>query len=117
VRRGGARPVGRALIACVGQYRDVVLVLALAGLRWGELSGLQVRDLVSVPGRGLRLQRAVLASGGGGELHVDSLKSKRARTVPLVDELVPIVDRWAQGKPPDAWLFGAPGGGPLRETN
>jgi integrase len=103
--------------ACVGPYRDVVLVLGLAGLRWGELSGLQVRDLVSVPGRGLRLQRAVLASGGGGELYLDSLKSKRARTVPLVDELVPIVDRWAQGKPPEAWLFGAPGGGPLRETN
>jgi hypothetical protein len=25
-----------------GRYRDVVPVLALAGLRWGELAGLQV---------------------------------------------------------------------------
>jgi len=28
--------------ACTGPYRDVVPVLALAGLRWDELAGLQV---------------------------------------------------------------------------
>jgi integrase len=103
--------------ACAGPYRDVVPVLALAGLRWGELAGLQVGDRVSVPGPGLRLSRAVLASGGGGALYVDTLKNNRPRTVPLVNELVPIVDRWSAGKRPDAWLFDAPGGGPLRESN
>ena len=91
--------------------------MALAGLRWGELAGLRVGDRVWAPGSGLRLQRAVLASGGGGALYVDTLKNKRARTVPLVDELVPIVDRWSAGKAPDAWLFDAPKGGPLRESN
>ena len=91
--------------------------MALAGLRWGELAGLRVGDRVWVPGPGLRLQRAVLASGGGGALYVDTLKNKRARTVPLVDELVPVVDRWSAGKAPDAWLFHAPEGGPLRESN
>jgi hypothetical protein len=69
--------------ACKGRYRDVVPVLALAGLRWGELAGLQVGDRVSVPGPGLRLRRTVLASGGGA-LYVDTLKNNRARTVPLV---------------------------------
>jgi integrase len=103
--------------ACKGRYRDVVPVLALAGLRWGELAGLRVGDRVSVPGPGLRLRRAVLASGGGGALYVDTLKNNRARTVPLVLDLVPIVDRWAAGKAPDAWLFDAPEGGPLRESN
>jgi hypothetical protein len=39
----------------------LVTVLGLCGLRWGELAGLQVGDLVQVPGKGLRLQRAVLA--------------------------------------------------------
>jgi integrase len=108
----------RALMeACKGRYRDVVPVLALAGLRWGELAGLRVGDRVSVPGPGLRLRRAVLASGGGGALYVDTLKSNRARTVPLVVDLVPIVDRWSAGKAPDAWLFEAPRGGPLRESN
>jgi hypothetical protein len=29
--------------------RDVVLVMAMAGLRWGELAGLRVGDRVSVP--------------------------------------------------------------------
>ena len=123
---GRARREGQALTldelqalteACQGRYRDVVPVLALAGLRWGELAGLQVGDRVSVPGPGLRLRRAVLASGGGGALYVDTLKNNRARTVPLVLDLVPIVDRWSAGKAPDAWLFDAPEGGPLRESN
>jgi integrase len=111
-------PQARALAAaCKGRYGDIVLVLALAGLRWGELSGLQVRDLIVVPGRGLRVQRAVLASRGGGKLYVDTVKGKRARTVPLVAELVPIIDRWARNKKADAWLFSAPEGGPLQESN
>jgi integrase len=123
---GRARREGQALIsdelrvlmeACKGRYRDVVPVLALAGLRWGELAGLQVGDRISVPGSGLRLRRTVLASGGGGALYVDTLKNNRARTVPLVIDLVPIVDRWSSGKTPDAWLFEAPHGGPLRESN
>ena len=123
---GKARREGQALTlddlhvltaACIGPYRDVVLVLALAGLRWGELAGLQVGDRISVPGPGFRLSRAVLASSGGGALYVDTLKNHRARTVPLVAELVPIVDRWSAGKAPDAWLFAAPEGGPLRESN
>jgi len=54
--------------ACEGPYRDVVPVLALVGLRWGELVGLHAGDRVSVPGPGLRLSRAVLASEGGGAL-------------------------------------------------
>ena len=95
----------------------MVRVLALAGRRWGELAGLQVGDRVSVPGPGLRVRRAVLASGGGGALNVDTLKNNRARTVPLVAALVPIVDRWSEGKTLDAWLFAAPEGGPLRESN
>lgn len=105
------------MAACKGRYRELVPVLALSGVRWGELAGLQVGDRVSVPGPGLRLTRAVLASRGGGALYVDTLKNNRARTVPLVEELVPIVDRWSEGKAPAAWLFAAPEGGPLRESN
>ena len=103
--------------ACSGIYSDVVKVLGLAGLRWGEVAGLQVADRVSVPGAGLRVQRSVLASNDGGALFVDSLKGRRARTVPLVAELVPIVDAWSSTKAGGAWLFGAPKGGPLSESN
>jgi integrase len=84
--------------ACAGPYREIVPVLALAGLRWGELAGLQIGDRVSVPGPGLRLTRAVLASEGGGALYIDTLKNHRARTVPLVAELGPIIDRWSAGR-------------------
>ena len=59
----------------------------------------------------------MLASGGGSVLYVDTLKNNRARTVPLALDLVPIVDRWGAGKAPGAWLFDAPEGGPLRESN
>ena len=103
--------------ACHGPYAELVLVLGMGGLRWGELAGLQVGDLVHVPGRGLRLQRAVLSSGAGGGLFVDTLKNKRARTVPLVEDVVPIVDRWVGRKASGDWLFSAPRGGPLSESN
>jgi hypothetical protein len=61
----------------------------------GEVVGLQVSDRVSVRGAGLRLSRAVLCSNGGGALYVDTLKNGRARTVPLLEAVVPIVERWA----------------------
>ena len=70
-------------------------------------------------GYGLLARPAVAAcgAGGSGALYVDTLKNKRARTVPLVQELLPVVDRWSAGKARDAWLFHAPKGGPLRESN
>ena len=105
------------IAACKGEYTDVVRVLAFAGLRWGELAGLKVGDRVRVPGEGLRLQRTVMSSIDGGALFEDTLKNKRSRTVPLVDELVPIIDKWSKNKEPGDWLFHAPKGGPLSEPN
>lgn len=74
-------------------------------------------DMIAVPSRGLRARRAVLASRGGGALYVDSVKNQRARTVPLVAEVVPIVDHWAVRRAAADWLFPAPRGGPLSESN
>lgn len=45
------------------------------------------------------MQRSVRASSKGGEL------------------LVPLVDGWARDKQPGDWLFEAPHGGPLGESN
>jgi integrase len=104
-------------LACNGPYADVVRVLGLCGLRWGELAGLQVGDRVKVPGEGLRLQRTVLASSSKGGLYVDTLKGRRSRTVALPAAVVPILDLWSAGLPPSAWMFSAPGGGPLSESN
>ena len=103
--------------AATGRYAELVTVLGLCGVRWGELAGLRVGDLVEIPGPGLRLQRAVLASSHDGSLYVDSLKGHRARTVPLPAEAREIVDRWAAERAADDWLFPAPQGGPLSESN
>lgn len=98
-------------------YADIALVLGMCGLRWGELAGLQVGDITEIPGRGLRLQRAVLSASDKGGLYVDTLKAHRSRTVPLPEVAVEVVDRWAEGKSPGDWLFAAPNGGPLSESN
>ena len=97
--------------------RDVVLFLGLTGLRWSEMVALRVGDLVQIPGRGVRVQRAMTAKRGGGELVEDEVKNYRARTVPLVDELQPIVDRLTEGKTRDELLFSTASGRPLRESN
>jgi integrase len=103
--------------ACRGDYAETVKVLALCGLRFGELAGLQAGDLVTVPGQGLRLSRAVLADSRTGKLYVDTLKAHRARTVPLPAEAAEIVARWARGRSTSEWVFPAPKGGPLGESN
>lgn len=103
--------------AASGPYADVIKVLALTGMRWGELAGLKVGDRIKRPGQGLRLQRAVLASSDTGELYEDTLKNHAARTVPLVADLVPIFDRRTVGRNDDEWIFRAPEGGPLSESN
>jgi hypothetical protein len=43
--------------------------------------------------------------------YVGSLKNRRARTVPLIAAVVPIVERWAAGKSPSDRLFHAPPAG------
>jgi len=63
-----------------------------------------------------------LADGGRsrrdkGALFEDTLKSKRSRTVPLVADLVPLIDKWSEGEEFGDWLFPAPRGGPLSEPN
>ena len=44
------------------------------------------------------MQRAVLSSRTDGTVYVDTLKTQRACTVPLVAELVRLVARWTDGK-------------------
>jgi hypothetical protein len=93
------------------------VLLAEQALQWGELASLRVGDVVMAPGPGLRVVRAVLRSNGGGELYVNSVKSNRSRTVPIVSGVEPIIGGWTAGKTPDEWLFSAPKGGPLYERN
>ncbi|WP_409482778.1 tyrosine-type recombinase/integrase [Arsenicicoccus dermatophilus] len=103
--------------ACRGRYGDLVIVLGLCGLRWGEVAGLQVGDVITSPGPGLRLRRTVIADSGTGALYEETLKGYGARTVPLPAAAREVVERWAAGRSPSDWLFAAPRGGALAESN
>jgi integrase len=99
------------------RYRALVLVGAFGGLRIGELAGLQLGDID--PLRSLiRVRRT--ASDVGGEVIVGPPKTaKSIRTVVLprsiTEHLVEHVAR-LEGPEPDAWIFPAPEGGPIRRT-
>lgn len=101
-----------------GRYADITLVLALTGVRFGELRGLRVRDLVSVPYAGLLVKRSVPQSGRtGAVIERATTKSGRSRLVPLTDMARPVVESWAEGRDPDDLLFPAPEGGYIHSQN
>lgn len=101
-----------------GRYADITLVLGLTGLRFGELRGLRVRDLVDVPYPGLVVKRSVPQSGRtGAVIERATTKSGRSRLVPLTDRVRPVVESWAEGREPDDLLFPAPEGGYLHAQN
>ena len=97
-----------------GRYAEITLVLALTGVRFGELRGLRVRDVVSVPYPGIVVKRSIPQSGlTGAVIERATTKSGRSRMVPLSDLVRPVVERWAEGREPDDLLFPAPEGGYL----
>ena len=99
------------------RYRALVLIGAFGGLRIGELAGLQLRDFD--PLRSLiRVRRG--ASDVRGEVIVGPPKTvKSIRTVVLprsITEQVVSHVAGLQETGPEAWLFPAPEGGPIRRT-
>lgn len=69
-----------ALAEQAGRYRSLVLLLAYCGLRWGEVAGLRVRDIDFLRRRVSVHENAVKV---GAQTVVGTLKSHKARTVPL----------------------------------
>jgi len=75
---------------------DVVLILAYTGLRFGELTGLNVED-VDLPARRIRVQRSITQLSG--RLVEGPPKSRAGRrSVPIPERLVPILQRRTQGR-------------------
>jgi len=97
-----------------GFYRDVVLVLGLCGLRWGELVGLQVKDL-NVSAGTLTIRRSLVEING--KLEVSTTKSHRWRIVHLPEILQIACHRWVFDKNQDDPLFHTVEGTFLRNTN
>lgn len=85
---------------------DMILVLGLTGLRWGEIAALRVRDVQTVPFPALRVSR----SRPDGQQVRSVTKGGKPRTVPLLDDAWRIVQPLAVGAP-DAILFANATGG------
>jgi integrase len=107
----------RALALESGRYGSLVLLLATAGLRWGEAAALHVGEVDFLRRRVVLHQNAVTV---GRKVHVDTLKSGHHRTVALSGFVVDELAKTCQGKSLDELIWPARDGGYLglrRETS
>ncbi len=101
-----------------GELADVTLVLAMTGLRFGELRGLRVRDVTRVPYPALVVSRSLPQSGRTGKIiERSTTKSGRSRVVPLLSLALPVVESRLASRAPGDLLFPAPHGGYLHAQN
>ena len=92
-----------AALAYTSLYPEVVSFLAYTGLRWGEATGLRLRDVDLNRRRVAIYENAVLVNG---QLHVGSPKSHASRSVPYPDFLDPMIRALFVGKAHEDLLFG-----------
>lgn len=104
----------RELATAAGKYGTLILMLAYCGLRWGEATGLRVKDLDLLRRRLTVSQNAVAL---GSTVHVGTPKSHNRRTVPVPAFLIEDLARQCEGKSRDELVFVAPMGGYLRQPN
>jgi integrase len=110
------------LLAAVGEpYRPLVELLVATGLRWGEVTGLRVRD-IDVLGTGpIGAHLAIewtLQRGADGEYRLGRPKSRAAqRVVPLSPRAVDLLLPLLVTKEPADLVFTTPFGGAIRHQN
>jgi integrase len=109
----GLRAVYEAMKEAHPEHADVALFLGRTGLRWGELAALRVGDVQEVPQLSLRVSR----SAPDGHPIRNQPKGGRARTVPLTDDVAPLVRQRMEGRRPDELLFTTPRGSRLNNRN
>jgi integrase len=109
-----AREVADLADAC-GTQGDVVLILAYSGLRFGELTGLNVED-VDVEARRIPVRRSITQVGG--RLVEGNPKSDAGRrSVPIPERLVPALKARLDNRPPGAPAIASPRGSRLGLEN
>ena len=102
------------LAAEAGEYRVMVLVLGLCGLRIGECLALRVR---SVDGLRRRLRVSESVSEVGGKLIWFTPKNHQSRDVPMPRTVADLVVAKTVGRGPGDLLFTSPEGEPIRLPN
>jgi integrase len=110
--------VVRLAEAVPARYRALVLVAALAGLRWGELAALRVRHVDLLHGR---VRVAEQLTEINGRFQVGPPKTETGRRTVTLPTLVAAalaehLGQWAEPGP-DGLVFSAPRGGFLRHSN
>ena len=90
-----------------GQYRSLVLLLGLVGLRWGEAIPLRVADVDFLRRRVHLTRNAVRLNRG---FHVGTLKTNQDRTVVLPQVVVDALAQTADGKGREDLLWPPPHG-------
>lgn len=121
LRRTAEGPVGTL------QDRRLVEVAVGTGLRWGELTALQVRDLaLDVIPATLSVRRAWKRNPppgseyhrpGAGACYLGPPKTRRSRrTITVSPTVAAILRAQVQGKAPEEFVFTAPMGGPLQSA-
>jgi integrase len=106
--------VHAALVAEAGEQRaSIAVVLALTGLRPGELTALRVRDVQRAPVPAFRVSR----SKSDGQALRHTTKGGRPRSVPLVADVWAIVEPLLHDRHPDDLLFPNSRGGFLSLHN
>jgi integrase len=96
------------------EYRPMILVLGLCGLRFGECGALRVRS-VDLMRRRLRVTEAV--SEVNGHLIWSTPKTHQARDVPVPRSLLEALMVQTAGKGQNDLLFTSPTGEPVRLAN
>lgn len=94
----------------------LIYVLAYTGIRWGEATGLRVRD-VDLERRRLTVQNNIVDVNG--TMTPGTTKSHQNRQVPIPDFLVDRIRvqvEKARDGGPDALLWQSPDGGPMRQS-
>ena len=94
-------------LAETSKYPLLVLVLAYCGLRWGEATGLRVRDVNMIR---RRLQLEQNAVDVAGKIIVGTLKNHKSRAVPFPKFLEKAIGEACQGKHRDDLVFPGPSG-------
>lgn len=91
------------LLASESMHPDLVLFLAYTGLRWGEATGLRIKDLDLSRRRVQIFENAVTVNG---KVHTGTPKTHVTRSVPFPEFLSPMIRSQAFGKTVDQLLFG-----------
>lgn len=99
--------------------RPLVELLAGAGVRWSECTALTVGHIVRATEKSkpkVRIWRAWKRDGRGG-WYLGTTKGRRRREIAVSSALIRTLEPRLQDRTADAFLFTAPGGGPVHYSN